>query len=116
MSFDSIPPGLWPFEVLLKVLSPEARASIRRRGTWRNPGGATLRPGSVTPLWNRLVTEASPLLKRRGEKAQLARLLGVHRQAVNEYFVRRTRMPDAERTLLLQDWLRARQEGRRPGR
>ncbi len=114
MSLDSIPPGLWPFEVLLKVLSPEARASIRRRGAWRNPGGATLRPGPATPLWHRLVAEVRPLLKPRGEKAQLARLLGVHRQAVNEYFVSRTRMPDAERTLLLQDWLRARRSGKRP--
>jgi len=38
----------------------------------------------------------------------------VHRQAVNEYFVSRTRMPDAERTLLLQEWLQARRPGKRP--
>ena len=115
MAFNSTPPGLWPFAVLLEVLSPEARASVRRRSSRKNPGGATLRPGSGTPLWERLVKDVQPLLQRRGEKAQLARLLGVHRQAVNEYFVRRTRMPDAERTLLLQEWLKARRRGKRPG-
>ena len=115
MALDSIPPGLWPFAVLLEVLSPEARTSVRRRAGRKHPGGATLRPGVGTPLWQRLVKEVRPLLQRRGEKAQLARLLGVHRQAVNEYFVSRTRMPDAERTLLLQEWLKARRQGKRPG-
>jgi hypothetical protein len=115
MSFDSIPPGLRPFEVLLKVLSPEARSSYSQQARRRIPGGATLRPGPATPLWYQLVAEVRPFLKQRGEKAQLARLLGVHRQAVNEYFVSRTRMPDAERTLLLQEWLRARRSGKRPG-
>jgi hypothetical protein len=114
MAAFSTPYSLRPFEDLLKILSADARASIRRRGTWRNPGGTTLRPGSGTPLWNRLVAAVQPLLKARGEKAQLARLLGVHRQAVNEYFVSRTRMPDAERTLLLQEWLRVRRSGKRP--
>jgi hypothetical protein len=108
-------PVLWRFESLLEALSPEARASFRRRSTGRNPGGATLRPGSSTPLWNRLVTQIRPLLKRRGERAQLARLLGLHRQAVTEYFTSTSRMPDAERTLLLLEWLRVRKSGRRPG-
>ncbi len=115
MAFNSTPPGLRPFAALLEALSPEARASVRRRASRKNPGGATLRPGSGTPLWQRLVKSVQPLLQRRGEKAQLARLLGVHRQAVNEYFVSRTRMPDAERTLLLQEWLKARRQGKRPG-
>lgn len=107
-------PGLGLLEALVESFSAEGRASARKRGTWRNPGGATLRSGSATPLWNRLVAQVQPLLKRRGEKAQLARLLGVHRQAVNEYFVSQTRMPDAERTLLLQEWLQARRKSKRP--
>ncbi len=111
----STPPSLRPFEALIEILSPEARASYRRRSSRRNPGGATLRPGVGTPLWQRLVKDVQAFLRRRGEKAQLARLLGVHRQAVNEYFVSRTRMPDAERTLLLQEWLRVRRQGKRPG-
>jgi hypothetical protein len=101
------------FEALLGSLSPEARASYRKLNAWRNPGGATLRPGPATPLWNSLVAQIRPLLKLRGERAQLARLLGVHRQAVTEYFTSTKRMPDAERTLLLQEWLQARRSGKR---
>lgn len=107
------PRGLALFDVLLATFSAEARASVRLRWMPRNPGGATLRPGRETPLWNRLVTQIRPFLKRRGEKAQLARLLGLHRQAVNEYFASRSRMPDAERTLLLLEWLAARRRNRR---
>ena len=49
----------------------------------------------------------------RAIQAQLARLLGLQRQAVNEYFVSNRRMPDAERTLLLLEWLRLRQAGKK---
>ena len=114
MSHSSLPPGLAFFEALFGLLSPAGRASVRLRGLPRNPGGATLRPGRETPLWNRLVTQIRPRLKRRGEKAQLARLLGVHRQAINEYIVSQSRMPDAERTLLLMEWLEARRKNQRP--
>jgi hypothetical protein len=110
----SLPAKLQSLEALFAILSPEGRASARKRGLPRNPGGATLRPGTATPLWKRLVTQVRPLLKHRGDKAQLARLLGVHRQAVNEYFVSETRMPDAERTLLLLEWLEARKRSARP--
>jgi hypothetical protein len=111
----NLPPRLHPLEDLVSLLSPAAKASARLRGLPRNPGGATLRPGAATPLWNRLAAQVRPLLKRRGEKAQLARLLGVHRQAVNEFFGRGSRMPDAERTLLLQEWAQASRHGKRPG-
>lgn len=115
MAFTSTPLSAWPFEMLLGALSDIARASAQRRLSRRRPqNGATLRPGPDTPLWNQLVAEVQPLLRRRGEKAQLARLLGVHRQAVNEYFVALTRTPDAERVLLLQEWLRVRKAGKRP--
>ena len=111
----SLHANLRSLEELWKIFTPVARASARLRGLPRNPGGATLRPGPATPLWNRLATQVRPFLKHRGEKAQLARLLGVHRQAVNEYFASGSRMPDAERTLLLLEWLRVRQQGKRPG-
>jgi hypothetical protein len=115
MAFTSTPLSAWPFEALLGALSAPARASARRRSRRRaNAGGATIRPGADTLLWNKLADEVRPLLKARGEKAQLARLLGVHRQAVNEYFVSRRRMPDAERVLLLLEWLRVRKAGKRP--
>ena len=105
---------LWPMEVLLDSLSGTARASARRRLAPRRTGGATVRPGRDTPLWNQLVADIRPLLRVRGEKAQLARLLGLQRQAVNEYFVSNRRMPDAERTLLLLEWIQLRQAGRKP--
>ena len=114
MSDLPIPRGLAAFDGLIEVFSAEGRASARRRRGPRRKSGGTLRPGKDTPLWSQLAEKIRPLLKRRGEKAQLARLLGTHRQAVNEYFVSRTRMPDAERTLLLLEWLRARRRGQRP--
>ncbi len=115
MHLGSTPPSLRPVELLIDLLSPEARASVRRGRALRRKTGATVRAGAATPLWNKLVEDVLPLLKHRGEKAQLARLLGVHRQTVHEYFVGRTRMPDAERTLLLAEWLRIRRQGKRPG-
>ncbi|MFA5263629.1 MAG: hypothetical protein WC378_07360 [Opitutaceae bacterium] len=69
--------------------------------------GATLRPGTRTPLWNILREHMKPHLKEHGAQARLGRLLGLHRQAVNAYFTRGSRMPDAERTLLLLAWLMA---------
>ena len=114
MSQLPTPRGLDLFDGLIDSFTAAGRASARLRGLPRNPGGATLRPGTATPLWKRLVAQARPLLKRRGEKAQLARLLGVHRQAINDYFVSEARMPDAERTLLLLEWLEARKHGARP--
>ena len=110
------PARLRSLEELVALFTTAGRASFRKRGTWRNPGGATLRPGPATPLWNDLVAQIRPLVKRRGEKAQLARLLGMHRQAMTDFFTSGSRMPDAERTLLLQEWLRARQAGERPSR
>lgn len=77
--------------------------------------GGTLRPGPHTPLWNAYLASAKPFLQRHGEKARLARLIGVPRQRISDYLNGRGRMPDAERTLLLLDWLAARQRGSNPG-
>lgn len=110
MTAPRLPAGLGSLADLIEVLSPEARASYQKRRRSIHASGATLRPGKTTPLWNKLKSEILPLLKPRGEKAQLARLLGVHRQAINEYFTSETRMPDAERTLLLSEWLATRRK------
>lgn len=115
MNRHIIHPRIRLFTDLIAGLTAPARASARYRMSSRRRAGSTVRPGPGTPLWNRLVEAVRPLLKGRGEKAQLARLLGVQRQAVNEYFVSRRRMPDAERALLLQEWLRLRRAGKRPG-
>jgi hypothetical protein len=66
-------------------------------------------------MWNALAAAVRPYLHRRGEKAQLARLILTHRGRVHAYFVRGTAMPDAERTLLLLQWLALRRAGRSPG-
>ncbi len=56
-------------------------------------------------LWNALVDRAQPLLAVYGQKAVLGRELGLSRQRIHDYFVSRTRMPDAERTLQILIWV-----------
>jgi hypothetical protein len=49
------------------------------------PGGATLRPGKHTPLWNELRAQLRPHLYKRGQQANLGRLLGLPRQRINAF-------------------------------
>ena len=86
-----------------------ARNTYRERT--RQARGVTLRPGPDTPLWNELVVEARVLLKKHGEKANLARELGLPRQRVHQFIMERSACPDAERTLQLLAWVNLR---RRP--
>lgn len=76
--------------------------------------GGTIRPGRDTPLWNALVAVIQPHLKDYGAQVNLGRLLGLPRQQINAFFTRRTRMPDAERTLQLIAWLTAVHQGHPP--
>lgn len=89
-------------------MAADTRKTLRisRRGA----RGDTLKPGSQAPLWNSLVAQVRPHLKTHGESAKLARLLGLHRQAIHAYFTAGTRMPDAERTLQLLAWLAAKKQ------
>jgi hypothetical protein len=91
-----------------RLLARQAKR-IRYAGSRR---GTTLRPGPGTPLWNELVKQALPLLCRRGSKAQLARILGVPRQRLQDCLKSRCASLDAERTLLLLCWVATRQQGR----
>jgi hypothetical protein len=93
---------------LIRAAQNEYKPRRRRRG-------ATLRPGAGAPLWGALAQAVRPYLNRRGEQAQLARLMGVHAARVSEYFVAGSAMPDAERTLRLLQWLALRRAGQRPG-
>jgi hypothetical protein len=102
---------------IIDALTQEAERATRRavrqwRHHFRERRGATLRPGPGTPLWNELVRQAVPLLKKRGSKADLARLLGLPRQRLQDCLKARTACLDAERTLLLMCWIAARQQGR----
>lgn len=74
--------------------------------------GATLRPGKHTPLWNRMRTELRAWVRKRGDQVKLARVLGLPRQQVNAFLTRGSRMPDAERTLMILAWLAAARAGR----
>ena len=86
-----------------------ARRQLRRRLARRN--GHHLPPGPDTPLWNELAKAVQKQFRRRGDKARLARMLGLPRQRLHLLLVAKTACPDAERTLLLLAWLAARQHG-----
>jgi hypothetical protein len=99
-----------------------ARAAEARRRHRPPRRGLTLRPGADTPLWNELVRQIRPHLRKRGSKAQLARLLGLPRQRVHQCLKANSACLDAERTLMLLGWLGFFQRGGallpvvRPGR
>ena len=99
---------------LFEAAAFTARAAARagKRLTHPPKRGCTLRPGAGTPLWNELVRRARPHLQRRGEKAKLARILGLPRQRLQDFLKATRSTPDAERTLLLLCWLAAREQGR----
>ena len=99
--------------LLMEAAVKSIRASIQQaRRTRRPKRGETLKPGTDTPLWNELLAAVRSELTRRGEKARLARLLGLPRQRINDFLKRRSYLPDAERALLLLVWLQLRREGR----
>ena len=108
----------WLFQIVDSLAGSAVelgRSNVKRMLRKPRPSGACLHPGLDTPLWNALAAAVRPYLKKRGEKAQLARLLYVHRPRVHAYFVHGSAMPDAERTLLLLQWLASRRRGGRPG-
>lgn len=111
-----IHPRMRPMLALIELLADAAQESARyaagklkRRAPKR---GLTLLPGPDTPLWNELVRQVAPLLRKRGSKVHLARILGVPRQRLQVCLKARTAFLDAERTLLLLGWLAARRQGR----
>jgi len=71
----------------------------------RSLRGGTLRPGKETPLWNVLRVQIRQYLTKRGDQAQLGRLLGLPRQRIQAFATAGSQMPDAERTLQLLAWL-----------
>ncbi len=87
----------------------EAAKTIRKRH--RKSRGGTIRPGPDTPLWNELAAETRRLIRKRGEKANLGRFLGLPRQRVHEFLMAKSAGPDAERTLLLLVWVSAKRRG-----
>ena len=114
-----VPPRLNAALQIVDPLIHTAEAALRaarRAGTQarRKSRGHTLRPGSGTPLWNELARAVHGHATRYGDKARLARVLGVPRQRVDDYLVAHRRQPDAEHTLQLLHWLAARLQGATP--
>ncbi len=107
-----IPAGLGL--ALYQAAAATARAAARQGRLMfpRRKRGLTLQPGSYTPLWNALVARAAPHLAKRGRKAQLARLLGLPRQRLQDCLKAKKACLDAERTLMLLCWIAAREQGR----
>ena len=96
---------------LMEAAMKTAKAGKGAQRPARPKRGLALKPGVETPLWNELSAAVKAQLNRRGEKAKLARILGVPRQRVHDFFNKRSALPDAERTLLLLAWLHARNHG-----
>ena len=94
------------------VLLDQSAKSLRRYA--RRGVGRTLRPGASTPLWNELIARARNHLTKRGSKADLARILAVPRQRLQDCLKARSACLDAERTLLLMCWVQAREHGAKP--
>jgi hypothetical protein len=119
MSDRITPPSLdLPAELVLALFDAAAAAARaaarvgRSRAATRTRRGCTLRPGTATPVWNELAKHAAGLLRNRGDKARLARILGVPRQRLQDCLRARTACLDAERTLLLLCWIAYRRQGR----
>ena len=113
--FNSLGALDFPAEFSLKFLEAaeaSARKALRKFKRPEPKRGLTLQPGIDTPLWNELVKQTLPQLKKRGSKAQLARLLGLPRQRLQACLKVKTACLDAERTLFLLCWLAARLQGR----
>ena len=105
-------PGLGRLELpgefiwlLLEAADASARQVVGKFKRRPPKRGLTLQPGIDTPLWNELVKQTLPLLKKHGSKAQLGRILGVPRQRVQVCLKAKAACLDAERTLLLLSWL-----------
>ena len=98
---------------LFEAAVASAQAASRLASTALRPKDydCTVRPGAQTPLWNELIKFARPHLHKRGAKTNLARLLGVPRQRIQDYLKQCSASPDAERTLLLLCWVAARADG-----
>lgn len=109
-------PRLRPYVEIIEWLTDAAAESARRTARKRNrrppQRGLALLPGPDTPLWNELVRQAVPLLRKRGSKVHLARILGIPRQRLHVCLKAQAGCLDAERTLLLLAWLCARRQGR----
>ena len=98
---------------LMEAAAKSVQTAVQKARRARRPRrGDTLKPGVQTPLWNELSAAVRTELRLYGERARLARVLGVPRQRVTEFLRNERYLPDAERALLLLVWLQLRRESR----
>jgi len=90
-----------PLALALDAAATATARSAKKLARPRRRSGRALSPGPDTPLWNELASECRAYLVRYGDKARLARVLGLPRQRVHQLLVARSACPDAERTLQL---------------
>lgn len=105
---------LEPLAIGLDLAASAAVRAGKKIARQRRSVRATLKPGADTPLWNELVVACAGYLRRRGDKAQLGRIVGLPRQRIHQLLVARTACADAERTLQLLLWLAQRRQGKTP--
>jgi len=79
----------------------------KRRGSY-----LTRRPGVDTVMWNACAALLREELKPHGSKVRLARYLGIPKQRLSDYVKGGRRMPDAEATLQMLNWLAHKRAGR----
>jgi predicted nucleic acid-binding Zn ribbon protein len=97
---------------LFKVAAVAATEAARRNliRSRRQRRGKTLHPGADTPLWNILAGALNEECKKYGAKASLARHIGLPRQRMHDFLRGKSAMPDAERALMLLQWLADRRQ------
>ena len=113
MHEDPLYPYFSALADFLELAESAAREHARQKKfRLRKRVGSTVKPGPETPLWNELIAQVRPLLSRWGDKAHLARTLGIDRQRLNHCVHAQRACLDGERTLLLFCWLVCRKLGR----
>jgi hypothetical protein len=96
------------YDAAEKAATESAKAlRPRRQGSY-----TTRKPGVDTPMWDVCASLLRDELKSYGSQARLARYLGVPRQRLHNFLKGRSRLPDAEVTLQMLNWLAQKRAGR----
>lgn len=100
--------------VLFDLAEAAAKRTKKALQPRRSASYATRRPGAESPMWNACAELLRAELQPLGSKARLARYLGIPRQRLNDFLTGHSRLPDAELTLQMLNWLAQKRSGRDP--
>jgi len=113
---SSIHPRLLLWMELSELLADAAEAGakkLKKQLTPRRSGSyKTRRPGDDTLMWNACAALLRDELKPYGSKVRMARYLGIPKQRLSDFLKGGRRMPDAEATLQMLNWLAHKRAGR----